>query len=256
MKRSRAWISGGLAAALYACAGWDNPTALEDLQTTAEFEIEAARVETFEEVEIHVHVRERGSHVKVTQAQLEIEHAASGTARTVAMEPEGDGYAAHVMFFEEGEHHMHFMGVPARHRLMWELGEHELHVHNAHRIIGPYWVELEVSPAPVLEGNDGHIHVHVFELLPDGTAGAPVSGLDVELAIHSPSEVETVLTVVEEEEGEYEGEYAFGAAGTYELHVEIEVDGGHEEGEFHIPVLSPEGEQEPDDGGPGHGHGG
>lgn len=252
------WLTTGLAVSLVtgACAGWDNPTALTDLQPVAEFEIEAARVETFEEVEIHVHITESGHPLQIGQAQMEIEHEASGAVRSVAMQPEGEGYAAHVTFFEAGEHHLHFMGVPHRHSLIWELGEHEIEAHNAHRIIGPYWVELELSPAPVLEHTAGHIHVHVFERLPDGTPGAEVAGLDVELEVHDLNGAQTTLVVTEEAPGEYEGEYSFGAAGVYELHVGIDVNGTIEEGEFHIPVLSPDTGEEPGGGeGGGHGHG-
>jgi hypothetical protein len=248
-------LTGGLAIAVVgACAGWDNPTALEDLQANVEFDVEVSRVETFEEIEIHIHATEGGAPMEIDQPHLEIEHEGVQVG-VVEMERVGDEYEAHVTFFEHGEHHLHFRGVPNKHRLEWELGDHEIDVHNAHRVIGPYWVELELSPAPVLEGEEGHIHVLVYELLNDGTAGLPVAGLDVELEIHDPSAVETALTVIEEEEGEYEAEFGFGAAGEYELHVEIEVDGVHEDGEFHIPVLSPEGEaEEPGDGG-GHDHG-
>lgn len=239
-----------------ACAGWDNPTALEDLQANVEFEIEAARIETFEEIEVHVHISENGAPMQIENARLEIEHAAGGALRIVDMEPEGDGYAAHAMFFEEGEHHLHFEGIPHRHKLMWRLGETEIDVHNAHRIIGPYWVELEISGAPLLVDDEGHIHVHVHELLPDGTPGAEVGGLDVELEIHDPNGAETALTVAEEEPGEYEAEFHFELAGEYELHVEIDVGGVFEDGEFHIPVLTPDDGTPPDDqGGGGHGHG-
>jgi hypothetical protein len=251
------WLTASLSVAFIvgACAGWDNPTALEDLQADVEFEIEAARVETLEEVQIHVHATEGGAPMTIHQPHLQIEHGGVEVA-LVEMERVGDEYEAHVTFFEEGDHHLHFMGVPNRHRLEWEIGEHELHVHNAHRIIGPYWVELEVSPAPVLENQGGHIHVLVFELLQDGTAGAAVGGLQLDLEVHDPAGVETALAVAEEGVGEYEAEFAFGAAGEYELHVGIDVGGVLEEGEFHIPVPSPAGEpQEPGDEGGGHGHG-
>jgi hypothetical protein len=133
---------------------------------------------------------------------------------------------------------------------MAELGEHEIEVHRQHRVIGPYWAELEVSPATVLEDSSAHIHILVFELLGDGTAGDPVGGLDIEMAIHAPDGGEASLTVEEDQTGEYEGEHAFGEAGIYELHVELLVGGEHEEGEFHIPILSPS------DSGAGDGEGG
>ncbi len=239
------------------CADWDNPTALSDLQTETQFDVEATRVETFEEVEIHVPVMEGGSRMGMREARLEIEHE-GGDVRVMEMEPEGDGYAAHVMFFEAGEHHLHFIGRPDGHHVMGELGDMEIEVHRRHQVIGPYWVELEVSPAPVLEGEEGHIHALVFELLEDGSPGDPVSGLEVEMAIHDLNAVETILTVAEEEAGAYEASYTFGEAGVYELHLEIEVGLEHEEGEFHIPVLAESTEDDVDDhddGGDDHGHG-
>jgi hypothetical protein len=251
------WLTASLAVSFTvgACAGWDNPTALEDLQANVEFEIEVSRVETLEEIQIHVHATEGGAAMEIDQPHLEIEHQGVQVG-VVEMERVGDEYEAHVTFFEHGEHHLHFRGVPHKHRLEWELGDHELDVHNAHRIIGSYWVELELSPAPVLEHQGGHIHVLVFELLPDGTAGPAVGGLQVELEVHDPTGGETALAVAEEGVGEYEAEFAFGAAGEYELHVGIDAGGVLEEGEFHIPVPSPADEQqEPGDEGGGHGHG-
>ncbi len=174
------------------------------------------------------------------------------------MEREGDGYAAHVMFFQPGEHHIHFFGVPHRHRLRWEIGEHEVEVRRHHQVIGPYWVELELDPAPILAGADAHIHLFVFDLLLDGTVGNPVGDLDVAGELHAPDGVETVGSVNEETEGEYATAFTFVDSGVFELHVEIEVRGMHEDGEFHIPVLSPDGDvgEEHDEGDTGgHGHG-
>ena len=57
-----------------ACAGLDNPTALADLELDVDFDIEAVRVETFEEVEIHVVVREGGAHLQMLESRMEIEH--------------------------------------------------------------------------------------------------------------------------------------------------------------------------------------
>jgi hypothetical protein len=244
-----------LAAGLSACADWDNPTALSELAPEAVFEIEAAEIETFEEVEIHVTVSESGAPLQMHSSQLEIQHADGGEPRLIDMEPEGDGYAAHVLFFEEGEYHLHFHGQPKGHAIAAEMGEHEIEVHRQHRVIGPYLVELEVSPAPVEENSSTHVKVLVFELQPDGSAGAPVGGLDVEMEIHAPDGDETALAVVEEDTGEYEGEHVFGEAGEYELHVEILVGATPEDGEFHIPVLSPEGEGDTGGEGGGHGHG-
>lgn len=254
----------GLAAlfggALLSCADWDNPTALEDLVAETEFEVEAARVETFQEVEIHVHITEGGAPLVMREAQLEIEHGGAEEARVVPLEPAGEGYAAHVTFHEPGEHHVHFVGRPEQHQLMHELGDQEIEVHRQHQIIGPYWVELDVNPAPVLIGESGHIHFHVFELLEDGTPGEEVAGLVLECELHAPDASEISLVVVEEEPGEYETEYTFAEAGLYEFHLEIEIaEGVHEDGEFHVPVLSSlddeDHEEDTDEGGDDHGHG-
>ncbi len=246
-----------LSVALIGCAEWDNPTALSEITPEVNFELSVARVETFGEVEVHVHVTEAGAPLRMTRTEFEIRHADGGPVRIVEVEPEGDGYAAHLMFFEPGEHHIRFMAVPERHRLLLEMGEHEIQVQRAHRVIGPYWVELELSPAPVVEGMEAHIHLLVFGLLPDGTPGAEVGGLDLHAEMHDAQGVEASLSVVEEEPGEYEAEYSFEEAGIYEVHVEIEVGGEHEDGEFHIPVLTSvdDGEGADDEpGGHGHGH--
>jgi len=51
--------------------------------------------------------------------------------------------------------------------------------------------------------------------------------------------------VAEEEAGEYEVEYLFGDAGTYEMHVEIDVNGVEQSGEFHLPIFSPDAAERP-----------
>ena len=248
-----------VAAAALGCADWDNPTALADLEPEVEFEIGATEIQTLEEVEVHVDVRDGGLRMELTHSELEIQHADGSEPRVVSMEPAGEGYAAHVTFFEPGEHHIHFRGMPSRHRLIGDLGEIEVDVVRRHESVGPYWIELETSPhGPILEGQASHIHVHVFAVNADGTSGAPVGGLDLHLELHSPAGVEQALTVAEEEAGDYEGEYTFGAAGLYELHVEIEVGTEEVSAEFHIPVSSldadePETQDEP--GGDGHDHG-
>ncbi len=259
MRHRLEWIAVSLAlgVAFAGCADADNPTALSELEPETQFEIGAERVETFEEVEIHVIVREGGSPMMMRQSEMEIEHEDGAPPRIVEMEPHEDWYMTRVMFFEPGEYHLHFRGRPEGHRLMGEMGEHEIEVFRQHRVIGPYWVEMEVSPALIFPGGNAHIHFRVFDLLPDGTPGAEAGGLDLELEVHDPDGVETPVPVVEEEAGEYEAKYAFGDAGMYELHLEIEVGGDKEDGEFHIPVLSEEdaGEGNEDDGGDGHGHG-
>ncbi|MFQ6046326.1 MAG: hypothetical protein ACE5PT_08205, partial [Gemmatimonadales bacterium] len=112
--------------------------------------------------------------------------------------------------------------------------------------------------APLLEDSSAHIRAHVYDVLPDSSRGPAVSGLEVHMAIHDPAGVETDLAVTEEAAGAYEAEYSFGPVGRYELHVEIEVGGVHEEGEFHVPVHAPGelggGHQDDDSG--GHDHGG
>ncbi len=237
------------------CAGLDNPAALEDLALGVEFEIETARLETYQEVEIHVHVSDGGQHVQMLQSALEIEHHESGAARTVEMHAEGDGYAAHVIFFEPGEYHLNFSGMPTSHRLMHEIGEFEVEAERYHTVVGPYWVEVEMSPGQVLPGQEAHMHLHAFTIGVDGMPDQPASGLDMVVEIHDLSGVESVLVVAEEVAGEYEVEYLFGDAGTYEMHVEIDVNGVEQRGEFNLPIPAPEDdEDEGEKTGGGHGH--
>jgi hypothetical protein len=240
-----------------ACAGSDNPTALADLDPQTEFSISESRVETFEEVEISVLATEGGSPMEMVHAELEIEPATGGPAWAVEMEREGEAYAAHVTFFEEGEHHLHFRGTLEGHRLEMEMGEDEVEVHRRHIVVGPYWIEIEASPAPILESTQTTVHLLVFTDV-GGGPGDAVAGLEMEVEAHTPDGVVAALEVVEEEGGEYETEYLFGEAGDYELHVEVEVDGIHEDGEFHLPVLSRDGLDNPpgenDDAGGDHGH--
>lgn len=254
MKPRMALVAAAAALTL-ACADWDNPVALADLEADVEFELSAATVQTFEEVEIEVHVMHGDASMHMRQMQLQIESAGDGTMRTIDLQLEGEGYAAHVTFFQPGEHHVMVMAMPERHHLMKQLHEHEVHVHRQHRTIGPYWVEMALDPAPVQENGTAHIELFTYELLSDGSRGNPVGGLDLEGAIHAPDGMETSLMFMEEEAAEYEAEFTFGGAGLYELHVEIKVGADHEEGEFHIPVLSPTtgdtGTGKPG----GHGHG-
>jgi len=237
------------------CAGLDNPTALEDLTLDVEFEIETIRLETYQEVEIHVHVSDGGQHVEMLRSALEIGHHESGAARTVEMHAEGDGYAAHVMFFEPGEYHLRFSGMPTKHRLMHEMGEFEVEAKRYHKVVGPYWVEVEMSPGQVLPGQEAHIHLQVFTIGVDGMPDQPASGLDIVIEIHDLSGEESVLVAAEEEAGEYELEYLFGDVGTYEMHVEIDVNGVAQSGEFHLPIgaLVDDDEEDKETGG-GHGH--
>lgn len=233
-----------------ACAGWDNPTALADLEPDVEFDVEADHVETFEEVEFHVHVREGGSPLHLTHGELEIRHATSGMTRLIDLEPEGDAYAAHVTFFEPGEHHVHLIGMPEHHGLSIEMGETEVDVERRHATIGTYRVEVSVSPVPE-PAVEAHVHLHVFD-----ASGAPATGLTLHLEMHAPDGSETELAVAEEDPGEYEAAFTFGALGPYELHVEIETAAGPVDGEFHIPLFvdtHDDGDGQ-DQGGDGHAH--
>jgi hypothetical protein len=239
-----------LAGVGFGCAEWDNPTALEDLEADVEFEIAATELETFEEIEIHVEASENGSRLEMRGPRLEVEHPASGSQQVIEMEPTEHGHEAHVTFFQPGEHHVRFTGIAHRHQLRWEFGELEVEVERHHQTIGPYRVEIEVDPAPIMEGETAHVHLYAFD-----AAGSPVSGLDIEVEVHAPDGGETHLAAAEEEAGEYEVEYAFGEPGAYELHVEIDVGGTPEDGEFHIPVLSPIPDDTPTEGGDDHGHG-
>lgn len=243
-----------LTAVSAACADSDNPLALAQLQPQIALEVHSERVETFEEVEIHVGVSEGGSRLAMHDLEVEIEPVSGGPARVVTMEPDGDEFAAHLTFFEPGEHHLHFRGIPQRHQLLLELGEAEIHAERHHAVVGPYWIEVETTPAPISPNSTAHVHLLVFEDA-GGGPGAPVEGLLLEASIHDPQGVEAAVTVTEEEGGEYETEYTFVVSGVYELHVEVEVAGQHEEIEFHLQVPGAEdsADEEPAPGG-GHGH--
>lgn len=253
-----AMFSGLLAAGgafVLGCAGQDNPVALADLEVQAEFQLEVPRIETFEQAKIAVRPTHQGSPVKLRLAELEVEPAAGGTVQTVVAQAEGEHYVAEVTFFQPGEHHLHFMGQPERHHLMKEMGEHEVEVHRAHRVIGPYWVELEANPVPILEGSEAHLKIYTYAVGPDSTRGTPAGGLKLHLALHQPHGEESTLTVTEEQPAVYQAAFAFGEAGSYELHVEIEIDGAHEEVSFQIPVLSRVREEIGTGKPGGHGHG-
>lgn len=236
----------------------DNPVALGDLDTDVQFDLQAPRVETFQDIPVRITATESGVPMHMSNAQLEVRRGETGEVRIVRLEQHEGEYEAHIYFYEEGDYHLHMVGILDGHAIMAELGEHEVEVHQQRRFIGPYWVELRIATGPVLEDSTGHVHVQVYDIMPDDSRGPAVGGLDVHMAVHSPDDVETELVVVEEEVGEYETEIAFGHAGHYELHVEIEVDGVHQEGEFDIPVQTPEdldgGNQDEDDGGNAHGH--
>lgn len=246
-----------VAVAAAGCADRDNPIALGDLQVDALVEITAERVETFNEVEIHASVIQGGMPMAMETMQLEIE-THDGDIVVMGMEPDGDGYSAHVTFYEAGEHHLLIMGAPFGHQagLLTEMASREIEVYAQHRIVGPYWVEMGLSPAPISEGGEAHIHLRVYEY--DGVGpGQPVGGVQMHAELHHPDGDEAELVFVEEVVGEYEALALFPEAGLYEIHLEIEVDEVHHEGEFHVPVF---GEivvtDETDSTGGGHEHGG
>jgi hypothetical protein len=240
--------------ALVGCADSDNPVALADLEPVVDVGIQTERIETFEEVEMRIRILDGNAPMAMHAVELELSPASGGETRTVTPTADGTGYVAHVTFFEPGGYHLRVMGTPERHRLARNMHEMEIEVHRRHMQVGTFWVELDVTPAPILPDTEGHIHLLVYDLAA-GVAGDPVGGLDVEMAVHSPGGTETPVAVVEEEEGEYEAEHHFTDAGLYELHVEIQVDGQVVEGEFHVPVFAsdPGDTPGPDDGG-GHGH--
>ena len=92
--------AGGIALltlAAAACADRDNPTALADLQADVLLELATDRVETFTEVEIHTTVSQGGALMSMQGMQLTME-SQGGAVRIMGMEPDGDGYSAHVVF--------------------------------------------------------------------------------------------------------------------------------------------------------------
>jgi hypothetical protein len=88
-----------VAVAVAACADRDNPTALGDLQVDALLEITAERVETFTKVEIHTSVTRGGRAMAMEAMQLEIE-SQDGDIAVMGMVSDGEGYSAHVIFYE------------------------------------------------------------------------------------------------------------------------------------------------------------
>ncbi len=239
------------------CATWDNPTALADLNLDVQVEIEPSVVETYEEVDVHIRISESGAPLKMHRSQLQIRHVDDESARVVEMEPEGDGYSAQIYFYEEGDHEVRFLGMPEGHTIMGEFDERVIQVQNQHRLVGGYWVEMEVSQGPIYEDSTAQLRATVYDLQPDGARGVPVPGLTVSMAVLTPAGAEVPLSVSEEQPGEYEAGHAFGSAGLYELQVEVDVGGVVEEGQFHVPVqaLQPEEEEgeNGETGGGGHG---
>jgi hypothetical protein len=233
----------GLVLGLFlAGCGEDTPTGSSDSNPVTQFDVQGNLVETFQETEIRVAVTEGGAPLRMQQGQMDVEHA-GGHTRTVDMQMIGDSLTAGMMFFEPGEYRLRFRGMPmGQGMMMRDMGEYTLQVHRRHHVIGNYWVEFEVDPAPVLQNETATIRVFVFELLSDGTPGDAAAGLDVGMAIYDPADAEATLTVTETSAGVYEAEYSFGAAGMYELYVQIG-SAPSQIGEFHIPVLTDQNDE-------------
>ncbi len=228
---------------LFACA--QDSTSPQGGETETIFDVQDDRVETFEDVDIRIEVHQGGGSVSMEHGEMVID-APDGSEWTHEMDPMGDGYVAHAMFFQPGIHDLQFLGRRTGH-FEEEVGEHMIEVHRQHRLIGDYWAELSIDPAPVVEGMEATVALHVFEF--DGQVlGAPAGGLTVDAHLHDPGDVELPVSLVEADVGVYEATYIFDAAGLYELHITI----GTDEGFFHFPVFTSLG----DIGAGGHGHGG
>lgn len=234
--------AGGLAAvALVAvgtgCADGDNPTALADLNPITEFALEGT-VETFREVEINVEVTDGGARLGMSQAQILVE-SPSGS-RTFDMEEDDDGFGAHVTFFEEGLHRIAMIGTPDRHDIAMDLGETEIMVNRYHEVAGPYWVEFATDPAPIEHGHTGHLEIIVYDLLADGSRGAPIAGLAVTGALRHPDGDVSAIAVTDSGGNDYGAEAEFVEAGLYELEVVINDGVGEFRTEFLFPVIDPD----------------
>lgn len=230
-------IAAGLVfGVLLAGCGDDTSTGLADANPEALFDIQGDQVETFQETEIRVAVVDGGTPLRMQQGEMQIEHGA-GYTRSVRMEMSGDSLIANMMFFEPGQYRLRFNGMPMGGGMMEEMGEYMIEVHRGHHVIGDYWVEFELDPAPVLQNETATIRLFVFDLLSDGTPGDPAAGLDLGMTIYDPSDLEAMLTVTETSSGVYEAEHSFGAAGMYELYVQVG-SAPSDIAEFHIPVLT------------------
>lgn len=237
----------------WGCADLDNPTALADLRPVTEFEVEFAEVETMQALEIHARVREGGSPMRLSRAQLEVQPPL-GPTRIIPLRESEDGYGARVRFYEPGEHQIYLFGQPEKNHFMRELGEQRIDVERQHRLHGDeHRFEIAVDPAPIVEGAPAHVALYAFALEADGTVGQETEGLDLRATLHMPDGAEIPVDFSEREQGEYETEFQFPAAGSYGL--SIEVGGASEQGaggvEFEIYVPSSSGvpDDTPDDGG-------
>lgn len=219
---------------LWGCSD-DDPTGASQLETV--FQIDADRVETFTPVGVQVGVMQGGSPMVMESGEMQVEHLGDGSTHTFQMGPLGDGFAGEMMFFEPGEHELHFEGSRHMGGMIEDLGHHRLTVHRQHRVIGPYWVELAVEPAPVLQGGTARIGFLVFELA-NVAPGGPVGGLSAQVTVHDPGGQGPTLPLTEAAVGSYETDHTFGDAGLYELHLEIDDGVTVETGDFHMPVLA------------------
>ena len=230
---------------LLACA--ENSTSPQGDEPETTFDVQADRVETFEDVDIQIDIHKGGGIIPMEHGEMMIS-APDGSGWTHDMEPLGDGFVAHAMFFHPGTHELRFSGRRAG-RSDEEFGEHMIEVHRQHRLIGDYWAELALDPAPVVEGNETTVTLYVFEF--DGQSpGAQAAGLSLDAHLHGPGDIEVPVGFVESAAGVYEATHTFNAQGLYELHVTI----GSEEGFFRFPVFT--SLEDIGTGRHGHGHGG
>ena len=176
---------------LMACSDSTSPG---NAQTETLFDVQVERVETFEDVDIHIMVEESGGPLHMEHGEMHIQEA-GGSGYAHEMEAMGDGWVAHAMFFEPGIHELHFQG--RRHGGGDEsFGDHMIEVHRQHRLIGGHWAELALDPAPIVDGSEATITLNVFEI--DGQSpGAPATGLTLEAHLHNPDDVELPADIVE-----------------------------------------------------------
>lgn len=255
MKKAIGIVTGlTFLAVISACGDDPSGAAPPDVQ----FQLRTDYVETYQPVELHVDVGSHGSGMMFQQGELEAERTSGGWMHTFSMNGGANGFDGTLMFFRPGEHELHFHAM-GQGGMVEDVGHHQVMVHRQHRVIGPYWVEFEASPSPVLMQQDAQLRFSAFGLLGDGSPGDVAAGLDASLTIHDPAGAGSIVSLVEAESGVYVAQHVFAGAGLYELHVEIDVGGTPESGAFHLPVLA----SSQDDGlgymdhhGGGHGHGG